>query len=82
MLSENNLPNSEDLIPILTIFFLIPELLNVLLLGLGVYEMHEGIEIGHPVYALLFANLVVALISSLLGLVSFLALTDDKFVKG
>ena len=82
MLSENNLPNSEDLIPILNIFFLIPELLNVLLLGLGVYEMHEGIEIGHPVYALLFANLVVALISSLLGLVSFLALTDDKFVKG
>jgi hypothetical protein len=82
MLSDSNLPNSENLIPILNSIFLLPELLNVILLGLGVYEMHQGIEIGHPVFAVLFVNLIVAFISSVLGLVSFVALTDERFVKG
>ena len=35
-----------------------PEILDLVLLALGIGGLYNGTEIGHPVYSLLFANLI------------------------
>ena len=49
----------------------VPECFNLLLLFLGVYGMYQGVEIQHPLYAILFADMIVPMISSLVNIVSF-----------
>jgi hypothetical protein len=55
------------------------EVINVTVLLIGVYQMYFGIEIGHPIYGLLFLNLVLALVSSLINIFIFPFLTDFKY---
>ena len=43
------------------------ESVNTIMLAVGLYLMYQGIEIGHPVYSILFSNLVSAFFSSLLN---------------
>ncbi len=37
---------------------ILPDFANLLFLLTGIHGMNQGIEIGHPVYAVLFTNLV------------------------
>ena len=50
---------------------IIPEYINILFLLIGLYGMYQGIEIVHPLYAILFLNLVVASLTSILNMVAF-----------
>ena len=59
-----------------------PEFCNCLLLGIGLYEMYQGIEIGHPVYAILFSNLLVAFICSFIGIIAFFTTFGPAYIKG
>ena len=46
----------------ISIFVISPEIVCFFLLAVGVYAMYNGIEIQHPLYAILFFNLVVPLV--------------------
>ena len=39
---------------------LLPEMPALPMLGLSIYVMNKGVEIGHPVYSVLFLNLIFA----------------------
>jgi hypothetical protein len=43
--------------------------------------MYLGIEIQHPLYAVLFVNLIVPLISSATNLVCFSSISVDKYIQ-
>jgi len=47
------------------------ELFNIIMLIAGICLMYLGIEISHPVYGLLFSNLIVTTISSLINVFVF-----------
>jgi hypothetical protein len=45
----------------------LPDCANVTVLLIGLYGMYQGIEVQHPLYAVLFLNLAVSWISSLVN---------------
>jgi hypothetical protein len=53
--------------------------LNTILLSIGIVQMYNGIEIEHPVFRVLFCNLIVALISSVLNIIAFPIKKDIKY---
>ena len=59
--------------------FLVPEVFNIVLLSFGIVQMYNGIEIDHPVYKVLFTNLVVTLASSVACVATFFVNTVWKF---
>ena len=80
-LNENmiNVTNSEavnNFSTTMKAILIVPEFCNFGLLGIGLLEMYNGIEIGHPIYAILFLNLLVAFSSSFLGVLSYLYFSD------
>ncbi len=60
---------------------IVPETINIWLLLIGIYGMYQGIQIIHPIYAVLFLNLLVQFVSSGISLVAFPVLESDKFVR-
>ena len=60
----------------------VPEFCNFCLLGIGLLQMYHGIEIGHPVFAILLANLLVALSFSFLGIMTYFYLTNNSYILG
>jgi hypothetical protein len=46
----------------------IPDFLGFFFLSFGIFGMYQGIEIGHPVYALLFSNLGFAFFATFIDL--------------
>jgi hypothetical protein len=59
---------------------LITEYLNLIFLLLGLYGMYQGVEIQHPLYAILFLNLSVALFFTALDTIAFNFIPSDKFL--
>ena len=55
--------------PYLIIFITIPDIANLLFLTIGLFVMYNGIEIRHPIYAVLFVNILVAALSALINIV-------------
>jgi hypothetical protein len=51
--------------------FICPEFLNFVLLSAGIFQMFNGIEIDHPVFHILFLNLIFTQISSLINILAF-----------
>ena len=78
----SNLTQVEGMNLVMEAFLVVPEFVNFILLTIGLLEMYQGIEIGHPIYAILFANLLVALSSSFLGIVAFFTLKDTTYMQG
>ena len=81
----SNVTNSEAIKNIsitMRTVLIVPELSNFSLLGIGLLEMYHGIEIGHPIYAILFVNLLVAFSSSFLGILSYFYLSDSLYIVG
>ncbi len=62
-------------------FCIAPEVINLVFLLLGIYGMYHGIEIHHPLYAILFFNLIVPLISTLINISVFGFLSFEKYVR-
>ena len=50
---------------------LLPEMLNLSFLSFGIYGMFKSIEIQHPLYAALFFNLLIALVTSVINLLVY-----------
>ena len=57
-----------------------PEYVNFVFLFIGIYGMYHGIEIQHPLYTVLFANLNVAFISSAVNIIGFELLPVHRYV--
>ena len=70
------------MLPLLNLIVVVPEILNLILLVLCCVKIYQAIEVGHPVFGLLFANLICATIFSALGVLSFLFLADDILIRG
>jgi amino acid transporter len=51
--------------------FVCPECVNIVLLSTGIFQMFKGIEIDHPVFNILFLNLIITLVSSLINILAF-----------
>ena len=49
----------------------LPGILNILVLLAGSVQMYNGIEISHPIYATLFFNMIVTLLSSVVDIFVF-----------
>ena len=56
--------------PYLTLFIIFPDISNLIFLTFALFGMYNGIEISHPVYAVLFTNISVATISALINILS------------
>ena len=48
-----------------------PDILSIVLLTLAIHGMYLGIEVGHPIYSVLFANIIFPLVFTLAGTVAF-----------
>ena len=59
---------------------ILPEYVNFILLIVAVYGMYLGIEINHPLYAILFLDLVVALLFTLVNIFGFFVVKIEKFI--
>jgi len=70
--------NSSSLI--LQYSLIVPEYVNFPFLLVTIFGMYQGIEIRHPLYAVLFLNLIVAFATTVTHIVSFTVLHIDKFV--
>ena len=56
-----------------------PGILNIIFLSIGLCQMYFGIEIAHPVYAVLFSNLLVTFLSTMLDVFVFPFITNLKY---
>ena len=54
-----------------TSILVIPEFVNLNFLIIGIYGMHQGIQISHPIYAILFLNLTISLATTLINICAF-----------
>ena len=65
----------------LKLIVIVPDYVNLIMLLLGMYGMYHGIEIQHPLYSLLFINLMVSWISSVFNCIGFLVLPTLNYLK-
>jgi hypothetical protein len=56
---------------VLLTFSIKSDALNTILLSIGIVQMYNGIEIGHPVFRVLFCNLVAAFMSSVVNVIAY-----------
>jgi hypothetical protein len=79
---QNHINNSTNISQVGNEFLFVqmsPGIINTLLLTVGLCQMYVGIEIAHPVYAVLFSNLTVTLLSSLIDVFVFPFITILKY---
>ena len=70
----------DNLIAILQHLLIIPECFSAFVLSLGIYGMYSGIEIRHPLYTILFINLLVPLFFTIVDLAAFPFISTEKFI--
>jgi hypothetical protein len=56
-----------------------PELICLVFLLLGIYGMYQGIEIQHPLYAILFLDLIVTLFFTVVNMAAYVLIPSDRF---
>jgi hypothetical protein len=79
---QNHINNSTNISQVENEFLFVqmsPGIINTILLTVGLCQMYFGIEIAHPVYAVLFSNLTVTLLSSLIDVFVFPFITTLKY---
>ena len=59
----------------------VPDYINLITLFFGMYGMHQGIEIQHPLYSLLFINLFVSWFSSVINCIAFVKCPNLIYLK-
>ena len=57
-----------------------PEFINLTLLILAIYAMYQGIEICHPLYAILFLNVNIALAATGINILVFQFIPSELYV--
>jgi hypothetical protein len=69
----------NDPFPESKLFPVSAEVCNVILILIAIYQMYFGIEIGHPLYGILFINLILSFVSSILNISIFPFITTFKY---
>jgi len=64
----------------LALMAVVPEFSNIALLIAVIYGMYHGIEVGHPIYAVLFLNLVVPVLATLIEIGLYFALSSELYL--
>jgi hypothetical protein len=64
-----------------TFMFIVPECINIIVLVIVLYGMYQGIEIKHPLYSILFANMIITLASSVTDIIAFGFISANKYVQ-
>ncbi len=57
------------------------DLIELSLLLMGIYGMYKGIEITHPIYALLISNLIFPFVGTALNLFLFAAIPFEDWTR-
>ena len=57
-----------------------PEYLNFVVLLLAVYGMYQGVEIQHPLYSVLFLNLIIPLCLTATNMIGFVFIPCSKYI--
>ena len=57
-----------------------PEYLNFVVLLLAVYGMYQGVEIQHPLFAVLFLNLITPLCFTAIDMIGFMMIPSSKYI--
>jgi len=65
---------------VLQILCVVPEYLNLFFLSCSLYGMYRGVEIAHPLYAVLFLNLIVPLITTLIDIIVFFFISTARYI--
>jgi hypothetical protein len=77
--------SSEDLGTTLSaglqVAIIAPEYFNFIFLFIAIYGMYHGIEIQHPLYAVLFSNIVFPLLTTSIDIVAFPLINNDFYVR-
>jgi hypothetical protein len=77
--NTTNETQTENFSILLQSALVIPEYFNWIFLILGIYGMYQGIEIQHPLYAILFLNLIVPFVFTSINIVAFFFIPIYKF---
>ena len=64
----------------ITSILVAPEFVNLIFLIIGIYGMQKGIEISHPLYAILFLNLITSLAVTLINISAFPFTQSEQYV--
>lgn len=59
---------------------ILPEYFSTIALTIIIRGMYKGVEIGHPLFAVLFMSIIVTALSSALNIVAFVKLPFQKFI--
>jgi hypothetical protein len=71
---------TDNPIYVLQILCVVPEYLNLFFLSCGLYGMYQGIEIAHPLYAVLFLNIIASLVFTLLNITVFFFISTVRYI--
>ena len=72
--------SSDNQIYVLQILCVVPEYFNFFFLSCALYGMYQGVEITHPLYAVLFLNLIVPLMATLFHITVFFFIPTATYV--
>ena len=76
----NNLGSNNSNLEIgLPLLLVIPEYFNLFFLLAAVLLMYQGVEISHPLYFILFVNLVIPLSASINNICAYKIITTEKY---
>ena len=86
-MSQNNssinksLHDSDQLPLVLEVVLVSPEFVNLVILFIGIYGIYQGIEIQHPLYAVLFLNISFSWFSTFINLSAFTFISTGTYVN-
>jgi len=78
---ENMKIDGENFSPLFQHVFVAPDCINFFLLAIVLYQMYQRIEVKHPLYAVLFLNLVVSLLCAIANILLFYFVPTFTFVR-
>jgi hypothetical protein len=80
-LNESFAPDAAVLNTTFSWILILPECSNAVFLMAGIYGMFHGIEISHPLYAVLFLSLWVPFLATAAELAAFCFVSSETFMK-
>ena len=78
--TNNSVINSSALTTNMPYLLVIPEYFNICLLLIGVYGIYRGVEISHPIYFILFVNLIIPLSVSVINIIAYQITSTKKYL--
>ena len=86
---ENNFTNSETKNLVnesnsfdigMPLLLVIPDYFNIFFLLLALFGMYHGVEISHPLYSMLFVNLIIPLSASVTNICAYQIVSTERYI--